>query len=70
MPLKYVVARLNRYTTDEALRLRDPAMGERKVTGRFKLNKTTDSLAMISALLEVDAAKKGRHVYLSPRQSH
>jgi transmembrane sensor len=69
MPLKYVVARLNRYTTDE-VRLRDPAMGERKVTGRFKLNKTTDSLAMISALLEVDAAKKGRHVYLSPRQSH
>lgn len=69
MPLKYVVARLNRYTTDE-VRLRDPAMGERKVTGRFTLNRTADSLAMIAALLEVDAAKKGRHVYLSPRQPH
>jgi transmembrane sensor len=66
MPLKYVIARLNRYSAD-AVMLRDPALGELKVTGRFKLDRTADSLAMISALLEIDAAQDGRRIYLAPR---
>jgi transmembrane sensor len=67
MPLKYVVARLNRYSPD-AVVLRDPAVGELKVTGRFKLDRTAEALAMISALLEIDAARTGGHVYLTPRR--
>jgi transmembrane sensor len=67
MPLKYVVARLNRYSAD-AVVLRDPAVGELKVTGRFKLDKTAEALAMISALLEVDASRSGGRVYLTPRR--
>jgi transmembrane sensor len=67
MPLKYVVARLNRYSAD-AVVLRDPAVGELKVTGRFKLDKTAEALAMISALLGVDASRSGGHVYLTPRR--
>ena len=66
-PLKYVVARLNRYTTDQVV-LNDVTIGELKVTGRFRLDRTHDALAMISALLAVDAAKQGRHIYLSPRR--
>jgi transmembrane sensor len=68
MPLKYVVARLNRYSRDQVV-LRQDAIGDLKVTGRFKLSRTADALAMISALLEVDAAKDGRNIYLSPRRS-
>jgi transmembrane sensor len=67
-PLKYVVARLNRYTADQVV-LNDAAIGELKVTGRFRLDRTHDALAMISALLAVDAAKQGRRIYLSPRRS-
>lgn len=67
MPLKYVVARLNRYTADQVV-LNDGAIGELKVTGRFRLDRTHDALAMISALLAVDAAKQGRNIYLSPRR--
>ena len=67
MPLKYVVARLNRYTADQVV-LNDGAIGDLKVTGRFRLDRTHDALAMISALLAVDAAKQGRHFYLSPRR--
>ncbi len=66
MPLKYVVARLNRYTVDQVA-LSNAAMGELKVTGRFRLDRTNDALAMISTLLGVDAAKQGPHIYLSPR---
>jgi transmembrane sensor len=67
MPLKYVVARLNRYTADQVV-LSEGAIGDLKVTGRFRLDQTHNALAMISALLAVDAAKQGRHIYLSPRR--
>lgn len=67
-PLKYVVARLNRYTVDQVA-LSNAAMGELRVTGRFRLDRTSDALAMISTLLAVDAAKQGRHIYLSPRRA-
>jgi transmembrane sensor len=49
--------------------LGDPAVGDLKVTGRFKLDRTAEALAMISALLEVDAARTGGRVYLTPRRS-
>ena len=68
LPLKYVIARLNRYTP-QSVALHDPALGELKVTGRFKLDKPAESLSMIAALLDMRADPDGRKVYLSPRQA-
>jgi transmembrane sensor len=68
LPLKYVIARLNRYTS-QSVALHDPALGELKVTGRFKLDRPTESLTMISALLDMQARPEGARVYLTPRQS-
>ncbi len=64
MPLKYVVARLNRYSP-QALTLRDPRMGELRVTGRFKLDRPAEALAMISTLLDLKVEKAGSRVYLA-----
>lgn len=67
LPLKYVIARLNRYTA-QSVALHDPALGDLKVSGRFKLDRPAESLAMIAALLDMRADPDGRKVYLSPRQ--
>ena len=67
LPLKYVIARLNRYTT-QSVALHDPSLGELKVTGRFKLDRPTESLTMIAALLDMKAHPEGRRVYLTPRR--
>jgi transmembrane sensor len=64
MPLKYVVARLNRYSP-QALILRDQRLGELRVTGRFKLDRPTEALAMISSLLDLKVEKTGKRVYLA-----
>ena len=66
-PLKYVVAWLNRYSDDKIV-VRDEATASLKVTGRFRLSRTADALAMISALLDVDAARNGRSFDVAPRR--
>jgi transmembrane sensor len=63
MPLKYVVTRLNRYSP-QALIFRDAGLGELRVTGRFKLNKPAEALAMISSLLELRVERAGSRIYL------
>jgi transmembrane sensor len=68
LPLKYVIARLNRYTA-QSVALHDPSLGELKVTGRFKLDRPTESLTMIAALLDMQAHPEGRRVYLTPRRA-
>jgi transmembrane sensor len=68
LPLKYVIARLNRYTT-QPVALHDPALGELKISGRFKLNRPTESLTMISALLDMQARPEGARIYLTPRRA-
>ena len=68
LPLKYVIARLNRYTA-QSVALHDAALGELKVSGRFKLDRPAESLAMIAALLDMRADPDGRKIYLSPRQA-
>lgn len=60
-PLKYVVARLNRYTDDQIV-VADLATRELKVTGRFRLSRTDDALAMISALAPVEAVRNGKRI--------
>ena len=66
LPLKYVIARLNRYTT-QSVALHDPSLGELKVSGRFKLDRPTESLTMISALLDMQTRREGARVYLTPK---
>jgi len=71
MPLKYVVARLNRYSP-QSLVLRDPELGALRVTGRFKLDRPSEALAMISSLLNLKVEKAGGRIYLAsptPTQS-
>ena len=68
LPLKYVIARLNRYTA-QSVALHDAALGELKVSGRFKLDRPAESLAMIAALLDMRTDPDGRKIYLSPRQT-
>jgi transmembrane sensor len=68
LPLKYVIARLNRYTA-QSVALHDPALGELKVTGRFKLDRPAQSLTMIAALLDMQTHAEGPRVYLTPRQA-
>ncbi len=67
-PLKFVLARLNRYSPDQIV-VRDAALGELKVTGRFRLSRPSDALAMISALLGVEASRGGQHIYLAPHRA-
>ncbi|PVM83423.1 FecR family protein [Caulobacter endophyticus] len=67
LPLKYVIARLNRYTPQNVA-LHDPTLGELKVTGRFKLDRPAESLTMIAALLDMQARPEGQRVYLTPRK--
>ncbi|MDG2527230.1 FecR family protein [Caulobacter endophyticus] len=66
LQLKYVIARLNRYTP-QTVALHDPALGELKVTGRFKLDRPAESLSMIAALLEMQPRSEGERIYLAPR---
>lgn len=65
LPLKYVVARLNRYMPQDVA-LHDPALGELKVTGRFQLNRPMESLTMVAALLEMQPRRDGKRIYLTP----
>jgi transmembrane sensor len=68
MPLKYVVARLNRYSP-QSLILRDPELGALRVTGRFKLDRPSEALAMISSLLNLKVDKAGGRIYLASQTS-
>ncbi|HEX3363912.1 FecR family protein [Phenylobacterium sp.] len=65
MPLKDVVARLNRYSRDR-IAVANARTGELKVTGRFRLRRTDDAVAMVSALLHLDAARGGQRVLTAP----
>jgi transmembrane sensor len=67
MPLKYVIARLNRYTA-QSVSLHDPSLGDLKVTGRFKLDRPAESLTMLAALLDMRADPAGHRVYLTPKR--
>ena len=65
VPLKYVVARLNRYAGNKIV-LDSDAAANVAVTGRFRLSRTDDALSMISTLLDMDAVRRGDQVALKP----
>lgn len=67
LPLKYVIARLNRYTA-QSVSLHDPSLGDLQVTGRFKLDRPAESLTMLAALLDMRTDADGRRVYLTPKR--
>ena len=65
MPLAYVVAKLNRYTTDK-IAIKDNGIAEVQINGRFRLSNTDATLSMIAALLHVDVDKRGHEIVLIP----
>lgn len=65
MPLKDVVARLNRYSRERIV-VADARTGELKVTGRFRLSRADDAVAMVSALLHLGAARGGQRILVTP----
>jgi transmembrane sensor len=65
MPLKDVVARLNRYSRARIV-VANAMTGELKVTGRFRLSRTDDAVAMVSALLRLDSAGSGQRLFVTP----
>jgi transmembrane sensor len=65
-PLKYVVARLNRYSPKKIV-VKEEGISSIGVTGRFQLNRPGDALSMLSALLGVDAVQNGGEISLSAR---
>lgn len=54
-PLRYLFDRLNRYS-EKPIVLVDDGIGNRRVAGRFKLDETVQTLAMLSSLYQLDIA--------------
>jgi hypothetical protein len=67
-PLKYVVARLNRYSP-KTIVVKGEGMSSVGVTGRFQLSRTNDALSMISALLGVDTVQSDGEISLSRKSA-
>ena len=67
-PLKYVVARLNRYAPKKIV-VKGDAISSIGVTGRFQLDRTGDALSMISTLLGVDTVQNGSEISISTRST-
>jgi transmembrane sensor len=65
-PLKYVIARLNRYSADP-IDLGGGPISDLRITGRFRLSQPAGALAMISALADARVAREGAHLYMVPR---
>jgi transmembrane sensor len=63
MPLKYAIARLNRYSAAK-IDLADAAKADAPLTGRFDLRRTDATLAMISALLRLKVVRDDAGVHL------
>ncbi len=65
-PLKYVVARLNRYSP-KTIVVKGEGISDIGVTGRFQIDRTGEALSMISALLGVDAVQNGAEISIAPK---
>ncbi len=66
MPLAYVIARLNRYTSDK-ITIADRTLVDVDLTGRFRLDNADGTLKQIAALLDVEAEKHGHEILLRRR---
>lgn len=64
MPLRQVVARLNRYSAKPIV-LKSQDLSGRALSGSFNLGRTDTTLAMLSALLDLDVTHDDRGVYLA-----
>jgi transmembrane sensor len=65
MPLKFAIARLNRYSPQKIV-LADKTLADSKLTGRFDLRRTDATLTMISSLLKLKAVHEGDGLRLEP----
>jgi transmembrane sensor len=63
MPLKYAIARLNRYSA-QTIALDDPSRANAPLTGRFDLRRSGPTLTMIGALLQLKVMRRGRELHL------
>jgi transmembrane sensor len=63
MPLKYAIARLNRYSADK-ISVDDPKKADVALTGRFDLRKTDATVQMISSLLKLKPVHKSDGLHL------
>ncbi|MDN5289679.1 MAG: hypothetical protein JWR38_5958 [Mucilaginibacter sp.] len=67
MPLSYVVAKLNRYTSQPIV-IADAALEGTQLTGRFHLSDTDATLRVIGATLNIAPVRRDGHIYLmAPR---
>lgn len=66
MPLSQVVARLNRYSAKPIV-LKSQDLSDLTLSGRFNLGRTDATIAMLSALLDLDVTRDERGVYLAHR---
>jgi transmembrane sensor len=69
MPLKYAIARLNRYSP-ERISLGDASKAEATLNGRFNLRNTDGTLQMISALLKLKTVRRGGGLSLEDARSN
>ena len=63
MPLDLVVAKLNRYMTEQ-IQILDPSLADISLSGSFRLNDASQAQDMISALPEVEADAREGVIYL------
>lgn len=69
MPLRDVVARLNRYSSEKIV-LDGPALSDATVTGRFDLTKTKMTVALIARLLDLSAVSDKNHIHLTEKNEN
>jgi transmembrane sensor len=66
MPLSYVIARLNRYTSRK-IALQNASLSDVALTGRFRLDNTDVTLMQIAAVLDVDIVRQNGKIVLARR---
>jgi transmembrane sensor len=66
LPLGTVIERANR-NGDTAVRLADPALAARRVTGRFDIADSAALARKLAAALDLDVSTNGEGILLSPR---
>jgi transmembrane sensor len=68
MPLSYVVAKLNHYSSTPIV-IADAALNGAALSGRFQLSNTDATLRLIAAALDIRQQNRDHRVYLTTRHS-
>ena len=68
MPLSYVVAKLNHYSSTPIV-IEDSTLNGAILSGRFQLSNTDATLRLIAAALDIHQQNRSHRVYLTTRHS-